>query len=473
MVVNLNDSPDSESALAVPGPVSRAEAILCEPVTSDRQTTHEVICETVGVQKRQPTTTTTTTNFNDNNNMSEQKYDLIIFGATGFTGKLAVRYVADTYGEKIKWAIAGRSRSKLTDVQATGGKGIPDILIADSGDEASIVAMVKQARVMACTAGPFARYGTPVVKACAENGTDYVDITGEVAWVRDMIAQYDEVAQKSGARIVNLCGHDSIPWDLSTYMLAKNLSENHNTKLARVDFYDDIVGEPSGGTLETAFDIMFGKKPTKSPQQRALGYDPLLRLSNGQASTSGTNLKNVSTVSFSQDVSKPNRIMFMMSSVNGNAVKRSNALNGYGEKVVYCEGASRDSWFGAMSSLFYYLLCGLVILIPPLRYLAREYYLPKPGEGPSEEAMDAGHLYVTGIATGEDGSVVESTMKFNVDAGYKDTARMLIESALSLSIDDEAPKTAGGVLTPGSCQKEVLLKRLVATGTTFNFQKPA
>ena len=403
------------------------------------------------------------------------KFDLVLFGATGFTGTLAVEYVVRQYGRQIKWAVAGRSEEKLKRLRAGAGQGMPEIIIADSGDKASLVAMVARTKVVATTAGPFARYGTALVEACVEGGVDYCDITGETGWVREMIALHDDAARKSGARIVSLCGHDSIPWDLSTYMLAKKLREEHGTALASVDFFDDINSSPSGGTLETAFGIMFGgeAKKQKGPAAKALGFDPLLKTPGGSRSRSSLTARNVAgyrapDASLGPGVAaRLHRALFFMAGVNAYTVKRSNALNGYGAAVTYREGASFRTLLSAVWYLLGLLAFGVAIYVPPLRWLLRRFVLPKPGEGPSRAAMEKGYLHVLGVAKGEDGSVARSTMSFNVDPGYKDTARMLVESALSFSIGN-APSD-GGVFTPAACQKEVLLERLLNTGTKFKF----
>jgi short subunit dehydrogenase-like uncharacterized protein len=343
--------------------------------------------------------------------------------------------------------------------------------------------MCAQTKVLATSAGPFARYGTPVIQACIQEGIDYCDITGETMWVRDMVAEYDEKAKAAGSRVVNLCGHDSIPWDLSTYMLAKKLREGDESEdLARIDFYDDIKSAPSGGTLETAFGIMFGKEKgmKKGAAQKALGYDPLLKTPSGKISDYNISAKNISSLQFSKDGGKtlPHRALFFMAGVNAYAVKRSNALNGYGKKLTYSEGQAFTSKISAVLYLTGLALFGMFLYFPPTRFLMRKFVLPKPGEGPSLDAMKNGHLHVLGVAKGSKGSVVQSTMSFNVDPGYLDTARMLVESALALSLGNGGKGKAakkveaeGGVYTPGACQKEVLLDRLLATGTEFVYHE--
>lgn len=394
--------------------------------------------------------------------MADRKFDVILFGATGFTGKLAAEYLTKQYGGSgLKWAIAGRSASKLEPLRAKCND-LPEIVVADSGDEASIRAMVAQTKVLLTTAGPFARYGTPVVKACAELGTDYCDITGESPWVRDMIEHYDDVAKKSGARIVHHCGHDCIPWDLMALMLAKKLKEKGEA-LDRVDMYDDIKGTFSGGTLETAMGLMFGPE-SKAPKKSELGFDPLVK-DGDKASSHKLVAANVAGVASGQN-GYPTRTNFFMASVNANAVKRSNALLKYGEKVTYCEGLSQAGCCAAYGSVIQGGVFGLAMLFPPTRCCLRNYCLPKPGEGPSEEQMAAGHLTIIGVGRGVNGSTASASFHFPTDPGYRDTARMLVESGLTFVLEKEFT-CSGGVFTPACCQGETLLKRLVDTGSTW------
>jgi len=406
----------------------------------------------------------------------ELKYDLVLYGATGFTGQLAVKYVAERYKDSLNWAIAGRNMAKLAIVAKSVGNGHPDIIVADSTKYESLQAMCAKTKVIATTAGPFARYGTPVVKACVEAGIDYCDITGESNWVREMIAQYDDAARKSGSRVVSFCGHDCVPWDLLTMKLAERLkekSEHPSETMARVDMYDKIRSKPSGGTMETAMGIMFGKEKhmKKSAEQKALGYDPMLKSREGKAaSTFVVKNKSVSSLKTSSKSGEEHRVMFFMSGVNATAVKRSNALLKYGPKVEYCEGVVKKNMYSAIIYLLGLLIFGLCLYIPPIRWLMKKFVLPKPGEGPSEQEMDKGFLRVTGVAKGTQGTVAKATIMFKTDPGYRDTARMLVESALSLSLDSQKlVDSQGGVYTPAACQGNVLLDRLIMTGSVFSF----
>ncbi|KAA8492672.1 putative trans-acting enoyl reductase [Porphyridium purpureum] len=417
--------------------------------------------------------------------------DLVIFGATGFTGQLCVSYVDAAYGKTIKWGVAGRSRAKLEQVVATrctSGKSSPAILVADANDEAAIERLVASTRVVISTAGPYSRYGTTLVKTVVQQGKGYCDITGEIPWVRSMVERFDAQARQTGARVVHLCGHDSVPWDLSTLMLAEKLKADSNgeEQLARVEFWNRVRGSVSGGTIETAMALATGsgnqsgavKEPTATP----IGFDPLLLLpaSDGKdagpvASEFKTKLNNVRFVDFGrlsgQSEKMPVRSMFVMAGVNGSAVKRSNALNGYGPCVVYREGSAHKNVAGAILMASAQYLFGLLVIFPPTRWLLRKYVLPKPGEGPSEEEMKRGFLVLDATAIGTRGSVLKSRMRFPTDPGYKDTARMLVESGLALALDADKIESRGrgGVLTPAVCQGKVLLDRLIKTGSSFEF----
>jgi len=397
--------------------------------------------------------------------MSTAEFDLVVYGATGFTGQLAAKYVAEHY-QSLRWAIAGRSASKLNAVRETLGVDVP-IVVADSSDVDAIKSMVGRTKVVVTFAGPFARYGSALVAACAEFGTDYCDITGELDWVREMVSLHDDTARRTGARIVNLCGHDSMPWDLMTMMLAKKLKEDGD-QIKRVDMFTDISSAPSGGTLETAIGIMFG--PEKRKPKSTLPYDPLLKRGDEQGSCR-TAAKNVATVELSRDGRLPHRGFFVMAGVNAGAIRRSNAINQYSEHLTYCEGRAFRSLIELFINQLGLLLFGVALAIGPLRNLLLKLgVLPSPGQGPSQASMLAGHLAVTGVARGSGGKQATAKLTFPVDPGYMDTARMAIEAGLTLSLDGDRVPQQGGVLTPAACQGEALLNRLLKTGSSFAFE---
>jgi hypothetical protein len=222
-----------------------------------------------------------------------RKYDLVVFGATGFTGKMAALYLAKQYGSSVRWAIAGRRRGALEAVRAEIAAAHPSlkdlpIVIADSSDPKSLEDMVITTRVVITTAGPFDKYGSDLVKFCALNGTHYCDITGETDWVRKMIDKYDSAARGTGARIVNFCGHDCVPWDLAVLVLSNRLKKAGNETLDKVSFFDYIRSAPSGGTMATVFHSLADRTIYKS----TLGYDPLLKNANGEKTENKLVAKN-------------------------------------------------------------------------------------------------------------------------------------------------------------------------------------
>lgn len=394
---------------------------------------------------------------------SSSKYSLVIYGATGFTGKLASQYMLKQYGSTIAWAIAGRSGKKLRELCAELN-GVPDVVVADGNDEAALAALAASTDAVAACAGPFSRYGGKLVAACVQAGCGYADITGEIDWVREMIDRYDDEARSTGARIVHLCGNDSVPWDLSVLMVHEKLKDRGDA-LQSVNVYDEIKTWPSGGTIETSFGILFGSNTKK---KRRFSFDPLLK-KRGVKSTVRTTVANVGALEVSSNSRFKARSFFVMAGVNANAIKRSNALLNYGD-ITYSEGLGFYSFLGATLFLAQMALFGMLIAFPPTRFFMRKFVLPKPGEGPSEEFMATGYLKVTTVARGHRGTVAKSLMTFSVDPGYKDTARMVVESALALAIDkDKLAHVQGGVYTPAACQGRVLLDRLCKTGTNFVF----
>ena len=195
--------------------------------------------------------------------MSDREFDVIVLGASGFTGRLVVEYLLSTYGVDgdLKWAMAGRNKSKLEEVRALyladkQRESLP-IIIADSQDENSLAELAAKTRVLCTTVGPYALYGTPVVAACAEAGTHYCDLTGEVHWMAKVIAHYQQAAEKSGARIVHTCGFDSIPFDLGTWFLQDAMQSKHGVAAREVKTrIGRFSGTASGGTIASILTML-------------------------------------------------------------------------------------------------------------------------------------------------------------------------------------------------------------------------
>jgi len=365
-----------------------------------------------------------------------------------------------------------------------------DIIIADSSKPQTLINVVNNTRVVISTVGPFARYGTPLVELCATHGTSYCDITGETDWVREMIDRYDDVARKTGAYIVNMCGCDCVPWDIATLMLSKHFAklnyDGDREVLNEVRFFDEQLGELSGGTMETLFESLENRARYVS----RLGFDPLLKAlpnsvspqpvteenKNSLKSAYQTIIANQSTVGYSRIFRKwigPS----LMSSVMSNCIRHSNAQMMYSPKLRYIEANALGGFMYANSSMVQLMVFGTSLFCPPLKWMMRTCILPKPGAGPSMTYMQNAYLKLTGLATGSRGHKAKCVMYFGVDAGYLDTARMLVESGLCLALKTDRDRitatpqaSAGGVFTPATCLGEVLLDRLVASGTYWNIQ---
>jgi len=299
------------------------------------------------------------------------------------------------------------------------------------------------------------------VSLCAQLCTSYCDITGEVDWVRDMIDQFHTVAKKSGARIISLSGHDSVPWDLSTLELARALKIK-GEELRSVQLFDEVKVVISGGTTETIF------YSTAKPNKKRSPIDPMSLTDSGEKSPAKLTSILPFNVQWSPTIKKYTS-WFIMSQVNFSAVKRTNSILQYSsnftyqERVVvgsYCEGLMELlSLFGFMVSLYFF----------PTRWFLRKFTLPQVGKGPSKEEMDKGFLKVTGYGEGDKGGKVKSVLYFPTDPAYRDTARMLVETGLTLAFNSAQLEIGGGVYTPG-CLGNPLLQRLIDTGCYWKIE---
>ena len=379
--------------------------------------------------------------------------DIVIYGATGFTGQLCVKYF-QSQGLEIKWAIAGRNLGKLQSVSKNLAPDI-EILVADSDDEAGLNDICSRSKVVLSTAGPFHRYGSKLVKACVENGSHYVDITGENFWVKGLIEKHHEEALRKGIRIIPSCGFDSIPSDIGTFYAVRSL----NRPVKRVDSFHSWKGEASGGTIETMFamgDLDLGKE-IRNP----FLLNPEGSYTNEQKKLSSDVLK----ISKQKDLSAWSG-PFIMAGANTRVVRRSEALlterqESYGNNFVYQEHAFHKSLSKALFSTMGLGLLGL-ILISPLRKIVRSF-LRKPGEGPSLEVQENGWFECKFLVESEDGEKFLYKMFGRGDPGYKVTSKFAAECALSLLEDPQSlpgGREYGGVLTSASGLGNVLIERL-------------
>jgi len=385
--------------------------------------------------------------------MSSRDLDVVLLGATGFTGALTAEYLAEHAPTGLRWALAGRNRSKLEAVRDRLAKiddGLADLELieADSADGASLDAMVRRTKVVISTVGPYIQHGEPLVAACAEAGTDYVDLTGEPEFVDRMYVAYHAVAQKSGARIVHSCGFDSIPHDLGAYYTVKELAAKGPVAVRGVVRAGAIA---SGGTFHSAMGIMARARQTR---EAAKARRQVERRPEGRSSKAVAG--------------KPHRDSVLgwwlvpLPTIDPAIVARSGAaLPAYGPRFTYSHYAgAKKPWNAAGFALG----AGAVMAsaqVPPLRnfLLGRV----KQGDGPDESRRAKSWFSVDFIGEG-DGRTVHTRVRGG-DPGYGETSKMLAESALCLAFDDN-PVTAGSVTT-AQAMGDNLMARLGAAGIRF------
>lgn len=402
--------------------------------------------------------------------LADREFDIVVFGATGYTGELAAKYLQKQYGSTVKWAIAGRRLEALEQVKQRlgGGDNVNIISGVDSFNEQSLLEMCARTKVVVSTVGPFQNYGTPLVRACIASKTNYCDITGEADWYAGLVEAYDSAARAAGVRIVSFCGHDSVPWDLMTFMLAKRLRELNNAEesMLKVHMEDEAQSGPSGGTVATIQEAIAngGKRPASK-----LAFNPILLTEQGTKSAYETkDASPLGPVDPSVSLQKQWGGPFIMSMVNAQVVRRSNALNGYGKQLTYSEVRLAPTVAVLLGRYFALAMLGPVLALPAV---LQKRLLPQPGTGPSQQELDKGFLQVTGRAVGVHGTQVAARLYFDHDVGYPGTGRLLVESGLCIAQTPDKCERFGGVLTPATCMGEALLQRLVERGTEFIYLK--
>ena len=389
--------------------------------------------------------------------MSDKSFDVVIYGATGFTGKLVVEYMQEKYGndEGISWAIAGRSEEKLNSVreELKVGSNVPQLLV-DSNDTDSIASMVQQTKCVLTTVGPYQLYGANILQQCVIHGVDYVDLCGEPGWMHEMINEHAEQAKETGARIVFSCGFDSIPFDLGVYFLQKEVIARHCQPASNVrGRVRAMNGEFSGGTAASLGATMASLK--EKPELFEILVNPFA-LSNG---FTGPEQAQDSKPIY-DDKLETWVAPFFMAPINTKNVHRSNALMDhlYGEDFCYNEmwiqgpgeeGKAAAEFVGSMNPLA---------------------DAPAPGEGPSKESRDNGNYDVLFCADLADGSTLHAAVSGDMDPGYGSTSKMIAESAICLV--KECPHLIGGIYTPAPAMGEKLIARLQANaGLDFRLEK--
>ena len=378
----------------------------------------------------------------------ERTYDVVVFGATGFTGELTASYLAESGPEGLRWALAGRNQQKLEAVR--GRLGAPDLplLHAEVGDPASLAEVAASAKAVITTVGPYINYGEPLVKACADAGTDYVDLTGEPEFVDLMYVRHHARAVETGARIIHCCGFDSIPHDLGAYFTVKQLPEGVPLK---VEGFVTANGTFSGGTLDSAVTAMSRLRQTKKAAFDRKAIEPR---------PDGRSARAVP--------GKPRRSkeaggwVLPMPTIDPTIVSRSaRAMERYGPDFTYSHYfATPHAYMAAGAAAGAGGLVALAQLGPARNWLRNR----RPaGAGPSPEQRAKGWFKVRFIGKGGGRRVV--TEVSGGDPGYGDTAKMLAESAVCLALDD-LPDTSGQVTT-AHAMGDALIERLEAAGMGF------
>jgi len=403
----------------------------------------------------------------------QRVYDVIVYGATGFAGQLVAAYLARRYGvgNGLQWAIAGRSEAKLEAVRNELGSEAAslDILVADSTDEAALVSLAEKTRVVLSTVGPYALYGSSLVAACVEAGTDYCDLAGEVQWIRKMIDTHNDTAARTGARIVHCCGFDSIPSDMGVWFLQDEARERHGAFCSGIAMYVKATkGTFSGGTAASITNLIIEAKEDRSIAR--LVADPYtLNPEGAREGPDGYDQRNVIYDDDTQCWTAP----FVMGGVNMRVVRRSNAIAGfpYGREFSYRESMLTGRGLaGRLKGLALTAGLGALVLgasFSPTRKILQRFMLPKPGEGPSPELQKTGFFNLLHIGKLPDGQVLRARITGDQDPGYGSTSKMLAESAICLAQDKLT--TDGGVWTPATAMGAALLARLRENaGLTFD-----
>ena len=401
--------------------------------------------------------------------MNESKdFDIIIWGATGFTGRLVAEYIFKNYSsEKLNWAIAGRDKKKLINVRdKIADENIP-IIIADSFDEMSLTKMTQKTKVICSTVGPYSKYGSLLVKSCIKTNTHYCDLAGEAQWIRKIVDTYHQEAKNKKIRIVNSCGFDSIPSDMGVYFIHKNLPDV-NIKLDNISMrLSGFKGSLSGGTYASMNNII--TEASKDSLIRKILTNPYGLNPEGQRS--GPDKRDLNKVKYDED-SKSWIAPFMMAGINTKIVRRSNALSNYsyGKNFTYDESVMTGDGFKGRIKAIISVLPLIFLSAKPGSLLKRifNYFTPKPGQGPNENERENGYYSMRFYIRYNDKSRALVRVTGDRDPGYGSTSKMLAESAICLSKD--SLKDTYGIITPSIAMGDQILDRLQAkAGLTFKF----
>ena len=400
-----------------------------------------------------------------------RELDVVLYGATGFVGKLTAEYLATRAQDSARIGLAGRSKEKLERVRdQLGGRaaGWP-VIVADAGDTKTLAAMARRTTAVATSVGPYRKYGMPLVEACANAGTHYADLTGEPLFMREAIERFHGAAQDTGARIVHTCGFDSIPSDIGVLLLHEAAGELEETTFV----LRRVKGGISGGTLDTMKDNIDQIKRDRS-LLRIIG-DPYSLSPDRDAEPDLGRQRDVGSPEYSDELDTwlgP----FLMAPVNTRVVRRSNALQdwAYGRRFRYREVmAVGDGMTGRARALavgggMAAMAAGLAF--PPTRFVL-DRVLPDPGQGPKEETVRKGFYEIEIHARTPAGDRWVCRETAQGDPGYGATRVIFAESALCLALDGDVLPDRAGVLTPATAMGTAIADRLRAAGQTFEVER--
>lgn len=416
--------------------------------------------------------------------MNSKPHEIIIYGATSFVGKILVAYLVKNYGipseqsdeKQLRWAIGARSASKLDALKAEHALGDIPTYICDAENEAALTDMVKDTQVIVSTVGPYALYGSTLVAVCAQTGTDYCDLTGEVQWMQRMIDHHQSAAEASGARLVHNCGFDSIPSDLGVWYTQQQCNTQLGSYAKQIKMrVKKLRGGMSGGTVASLVNVI--KESSNNPALRKLMQNPYAVAPHGQRK--GVRQPNVRGASFDKDFQQW-LAPFIMAAINTRVVHRSNALQDYawGEEFLYDEAtlmgkgaAGRFRAYGLVAGLGVFMSFAAV---SASRKILERFVLPAPGEGPTPEEQEKGCYDLRFLATTPEGKELRAKVTGDKDPGYGSTAKMLAEAAICMARETPKSELGGGFWTPSLAMGQNLVDRLEANaGLSFSCEQQA
>lgn len=401
-------------------------------------------------------------------NEKNKEFDVVIWGATGFTGRLVAEHLNKQYGHDggLRWAMGGRSEAKLKAVAEEIGASGVSIVTGDASDPATLKRLAERTKVICSTVGPYQLYGSEMVAACVEAGTDYVDLCGEPNWMRTTIDKFHGRARETGARIVHSCGFDSIPFDMGVFFLQQTAREKYNAPCTEIKGrVKGMKGTFSGGTAASM--IATVEAGGKDASVRKVMRDPYSLAPDESADR--PRQPDGRTPRYDND-SGTWVTPFIMADINTRNIHRSNLLMNYayGENFKYSEMSMAKGGMAAKMAAGGMGLFAGALMAPPTRALLKAFVLPKPGDGPDKEARETGFFDIRFFGKTDDGDVVRVKVTGDKDPGYGSTSKMLGESAIVLAKDISKVAVPGGVMTTAPAMGGILIDRLIKNaGLTF------